>query len=144
MSALVVFLHSHAYDRVYQAISLILTASAMGWPCHLFLFYGALASYMEGTWDDVNITDQNVKAGAAAPAWLPELEKNLELANFPSLYEMLQKARTESGGVAVCACSTSCKVLGMDYGRVREEVDEIIGLPTMLQIAGDAKHMIYI
>ena len=142
MSALVVFLHSHAYDRVYQAISLILTASSMGWPCHLFLFYGALASYMEGTWDDVSMMDESAKAGA--PTWLPELEKNLELANFPSLYEMLQKARAESGGVAVFACSTSCKVLGIDCGRVREEVDEIVGLPTMLQIAGDATHMIYI
>lgn len=99
---------------------------------------------MEGTWDDVNLTDENSRVGAAEPAWLRELEKNLELANFPSLYEMLQKARAESGGVAVCACSTSCKVLGIDHARVREEVDEIVGLPTMLQIAGDAKHMIYI
>jgi len=115
----------------------------MGWPCHLFLFYGALGSYIGGTWDNVNMVDESAK-GSEAPAWLPELEKNLELANFPSLYEMLQKARAESGGVTVCACSTSCKLLGLDLGRVREEVDEIIGLPTMLQLAGDARHAIYI
>ncbi len=96
---------------------------------------------MHGTWDDVNMAD---RSAANAPAWLADLEKKLELTNLPSTYDMLAKARAEAGGVTVFACSTSCKVLGLDRARVREKVDEIVGLPTMLQIAGDARHAIYI
>jgi peroxiredoxin family protein len=141
--ALVVFLHSHRYDRLYQATSLLLTASAMGWPCHLFLFYGALASFVAGTWDDVNITDVEPET-TSTPPWLPGLENGFESANLPSLYGMLKKASAESGGLTICACSNSCKMLGLELSEVREKVDEIVGLPTMLQIAESAKHVLYI
>jgi peroxiredoxin family protein len=126
-------------------MSILLAASSMGWACHLFLFYEALASYLDGSWDEVNITEgvaddplQNL------PAWLPQLERGFEAANLPSLYEMLDKARGESGGTKIYACSTSCKVLAVDTATVRERVDEIVGLTTMLKIAGDAKHVMYI
>ena len=134
----VVFLHSHRYDRLYQAMSLVLTASSMGWPCHLFLFYGALASYMNDTWNDVNI--------ATGPDldWADTLQTSFEQGSFPSLYEMLGKAREGNGGVHIYACSASCKTLDLDTLAVRDKVDEVVGLPTMLQISENAKHLMYI
>ena len=140
--SLVVFLHSHRYDRLYQSMGLLLTASSMGWPCHLFLFYGALASYMAETWDEVNVVRPEDDVPPAP--WQDELQKNFETGNFLSLYEMLEKARAENGGVRVCACSASCKTLDLDLTSVRERVDEIVGLPTMLKIAEDARHVMYI
>ncbi len=143
--SLVVFLHSYRYDRLYQAASLLLTASSMGWPCHLFLFYQALGSYMNGAWDEVNIaTVPDETATAPTIPWLNDLAHGFEANKFPSIYEMIDKARGESGGLGVCACSTSCKVLGLDMSAVREKVDEIVGLPTMLQIAENARHVMYI
>lgn len=136
--SLVVFLHSHRYDRLYQAVSLLLSASSMGWSCHLFLFYGALGSYMAGTWDEVNITS----ADDTAPDHT--LQRGFEEGNLPSLYGMLEKARGESSRLRVCACSASCKVLGVDIAAVREKVDEVVGLPTMLQIAENARHVLYV
>jgi len=136
--SLVVFLHSHRYDRLYQAMSLLLTASAMGWPCHLFLFYGALASYIDGNWDEVNIEL------AEQPAWGETLQKSFEEGNFPSLYKMLVSAGEESGGVRICACSASCKTLDLELTAVRDKVDEVVGLPTMLKISENAKHVMYI
>jgi peroxiredoxin family protein len=136
--SLVVFLHSHRYDRLYQAMSLLLTASSMGWPCHLFLFYGALASYIGQTWDDINIVS------AEQPAWADALQRGFEEGNFPSLYEMLGKAREQGGGVRVYACSASCKTLDLDLAAVRGKVDEVVGLPTMLKISEYAKHVMYI
>lgn len=139
------FLHSHRYDRLYQAVSIVLAASSLGRPCHLFLFYDALASYLEGTWDDINLTSyvsddplQNL------PDFLGRMERGFEAGNFPSLYEMLEKATRESGGVKIYACSTACKVLGLDTAAVRKRVDEIVGLTTMMQLTESAQHVIYI
>jgi peroxiredoxin family protein len=144
---LVIFLHSHRYDRLLQAMSLLLTASSMGWPCHLFLFYGALASYMGGGWDEVNLASgqtDGVHNLEPRPVWADKLQAHFEQGDNLSLYEMLKKARAESGGVGVCACSASCKSLGLDPTSVREMVDEIVGLPTMVRIAEEAKHVMYV
>lgn len=138
--SLVVFLHSHRYDRLRQAMGMLLTASSMGWSCNLFLFYGALASFVNRTWDEVNV-DAGDDAG---PDWAGVLQAEFEANSHPSLYEMLEKAREESGGVRVCACTASCKSLALDTETVRAMVDEMVGLPTMLRIAEGARHVIYI
>lgn len=145
--SLVVFLHSDRYDRLYQASSLLLAASSMGWTCHLFLFYQALASFVEGAWDDVNIMSgesEQVSGAAALSAWAPRLQRGFEAANLPSLYDMLEKAQTESGHLHVAACTTSCKILDLDLAVVRERVDDIVGLHTMMQIAESARHVLYV
>jgi peroxiredoxin family protein len=142
---LVVFLHSHRYDRLYQAVSIVLSASSMGWACHLFLFYDALASYLDGSWDEVNITDYAAEDPLQShPRWLTQMGRGFEAGNFPSLYEMLKKATRESGGTKILACSTSCKVLDLDLATVRTRVDEVVGLTTMLQVTESANHVIYI
>lgn len=139
--SLAVFLHSHRYDRLYQAVSLVLTASSMGWPCQLFLFYGALGSYVSGAWDEINIV---AEGSGDAPEWMRDLAHGFEAANVPSLYEMLETAAKEPGGVKVLACSMSCRVLGLDVRSVREKVDEVVGLPTMVQLAECAAHVVHI
>lgn len=141
---LVIFLHSHRYDRLYQAMSMLLTASSMGWKCHLFLFYHALASYMKGSWDDVNVASLGPETGTPAALWVEEMTQGFETHNFPSLYDMLDKAREESGGVNILACSSSCKVLNLDHRLVREKVSEVVGLPTMMGIAEKATHVLYV
>lgn len=123
---------------------MLLTASSMGWGCHLFLFYDALASFMAGTWDDVNIADVDSTPAAAVPEWRHEMARGFEEGNFPSLYEMLYKARVESGTLKVFACSTSCKTLGLQVTNVRHKVDEVVGLHTMMQISEKTQHVLYL
>ncbi|MFQ5512493.1 MAG: hypothetical protein ACE5EO_11665 [Candidatus Krumholzibacteriia bacterium] len=168
--SLVIFLHSHRYDRLYQAASLLLAASAMGWRCHLFLFHGALASYVAGTWDERNITGppsggtgapgqapgESAAATAATapesaalgrvawPEWAQRLQDGFDAGNFRSLYWMVEKAAGESGGLKILACSTSCRLLELDLAGVRKKVDEVVGLPTMMKIAESARHALYI
>ncbi|UCH83928.1 MAG: hypothetical protein JSW50_16055 [Candidatus Latescibacterota bacterium] len=141
-TSLAIFLHSHHYDRVYQATSMLLAATSMGWPCHVFLFHQALAAYVEGTWDDTD------SIGRGSPLerseWSQRLQKGFETSNVPSLYDMLDKAREGEGTLTVYACSASVKVLGLDMPIVRDKVDEIVGLPTMLEIAGGVTHTLYI
>jgi len=145
--SLVIFLHSHGRDRVYQAASLSLAAASLGWPCHIFLFFQALATYLDGTWDTMEIGNEAVGVGdssAPSKALARKLERGFEDAAFSSAYEMLQKARNEGGGVKIYACSASVRVLGLDPEAVRRQVDEIVGLPTMLRIAESARFAWYI
>jgi peroxiredoxin family protein len=141
-ASLAIFLHSDHYDRLYQAASMVLAGATMGWPCHLFLFHQALASYVDGGWDNTDTV-----GGADAPVLserVARLREGFETSNLPSLYEMLDKARDGDGELTVYACSSSVKVLGLDLQDVRQKVDEIVGLPTMLKISGGVTHMLYV
>lgn len=137
---LAVFLHSSRYDRIFQAANLLLTASGMGRPCYLFLFYEALATFIDGTWDDIRIS---ADLGANAPPWAESLQRGFDTLGSPSPYEILKMAADEPGGLKVCACSTSTKLLGLEPSDVRKKVDEIFGLNTMLEIVADGE-MVYI
>lgn len=131
-----IFLHSDRYDRVYQAVNLLAAASSMGRHCHLFLFYASLASYMDGSWDDVNASGIDARPETAAT-----LTRNLELAGGPSLYDVVRMAKREQGGLQVVACSTSVQRLGLEPADVGEKVDQIAGLTTMLEIAADGQSL---
>lgn len=136
---MVIFLHSATYDRLFQAANLLVTASSMGRPCYLFLFYGALATYVDGSWDDVAV---DVPEGA--PRWARVLARSFELSDSPSLYELVEMARKETGGLTVCACSTSTALLGLDPAEVGRRVDQIIGHAAMLEIASTTDQVLYI
>jgi peroxiredoxin family protein len=168
--SLVIFLHSSSYDRLFQAVNLLNTASSMGWRCHLFLFFDALGSFMAGEWDDAhqssggsrtaadqgaaetrndaglgarNEPDTGTRVDADARSIRArDLRRAFELANNPPLSETLEQAR--KNGLTVCACSASVRLLGLDVQSVKSAVDEIIGLPTMLQITSTARHALYI
>lgn len=143
-TSLVIFLHSDTYDRLYQAVSLTLAASSMGWSCHLFLFYQALASYLENTWDQSNLAGGVRGEAVTTSPWAGKIEEGFESANLPSLYDMLGKARGEAGELRTYACSSSVRILGLDIEDVRRKVDDIVGLPTMLRITETATHTWYI
>jgi len=139
MDPLVIFLHSAARDRVFQTANLLATASTMGRPGYLFLFYGALASYMDGSWDDAELAP----AEATFP-WARTLARSFELSDTPSPYDVLDMAREGSGGLTVCACSTSMNLLGLDPKAVGQKVDQILGHAAMLEIASGTSQILYI
>jgi peroxiredoxin family protein len=136
---LVIFLHSTSYDRLFQAANLLMTASSMGRKCYLFLFYGALATFVDGSWDDTTLDP-----GQADLDWGKTLARSFELSDAPSLYEVIDMARKEAGGLTICACSTSMNMLGLEPAVVRSRVDEIVGHATMLEIASRTSQVLYI
>lgn len=136
---LVIFLHSARYDRVFQAASLVLTAASAGRPCYLFLFYGALAGFMSGAWEDTD----TIK-GERNAAWRNHLARNFELADLPSPHDMLAMAKKESGELSVYACSTSLRMLDLDTAEVKRRIDHVAGLATMLEIAAGTANVLYI
>lgn len=135
---IIVFLHDARYDRVFQAVGLVATAARMGRPTILCLFYDALATFVQGTWDNVGAT---LTADASSP-WRATLARAFELADAPSLYATLEASRR--AGTRVFACSTSVRYLDLDAATVGARVDAIAGLATMLEAAGDDAQIIYI
>ena len=131
-----IFLHSCAYDRIYQAVNMLLAASSSGRRCHLFLFYQALAAYVADAWDRTGTSGDS--------RWDEAIAKAFELANAPSLYKILDMARNETGGVLVYACSASVRFLGLDPAGVKKKVDEIIGLSTMLDLSSRGGPVLYV
>ena len=138
-----IFLHSSSYDRIYQAVNMLLTASSMGRRCHLFLFYQALEAFVGGEWDNTKVGSIADESGAALPGD-EKVAEAFELSNTPSLYKILEAARDESGGVSVCACSASVQMLGLDPVEVKQKVDEIVGLATMLELSSHDGHVLYL
>jgi len=118
----------------------------MGWPCHLFLFYQALADFMGGAWEFVPQRAERgpVKGDAAETVVPTDLERGFAAAALPSVNAVLEQARNGPGGLHLYACSASVRILDFDPSEVRRKVDEIVGLPTMLQIAESSRFAWYI
>lgn len=134
MSKCAVFLHSHQYDRTYQAVNILLGASSMGKKCYLFLFYGALATYIEGVWDETGSLDR-----PDSPEWQKRLKNGFDMSDTPSLHSLLDRTKDEPGGLTICACSASTRILGLEPSDVTRKVDQIVGLTTMLDLSKDAQ-----
>lgn len=144
---LAIFLHSDGYDRVYQAVNMIATASSAGDNCYLFLFYHALGAYVSGQWDDMELTPSAGSRGDPpdeTTPWARTLKRSFELANVPSLYRVLDRAKQGEGDVTVYACSDSMRLLDLEPAVVKERVDGIVGLATMLDISETASRVLYL
>ena len=144
---LCIFLHSDGYDRIYQAVNMIATAASTGRTCYLFLFYHALGSFMAGAWDEMGLTPSAGRRGEVptdAPDWHRTLDRSFDLANLPSLYDVLERARQGDGEVLVYACSNSMQYLGLEPGDVSRRVDAIAGLATMLEVSSGDREILYL
>jgi peroxiredoxin family protein len=144
---LVIFLHSDGYDRIYQAVNMIATAAGAGRKCYLFLFYHALGAYVADAWDDMKISPSAgswADESGASPPWVRTLERNFELANLPSLYRLLDRAKDDEGDVTVYACSNSMRYLDLEPAEVERRVDGIVGFATMLEISSHDCQVLYL
>ena len=132
----VLFLHSGAYDKLYQAIMLAVTAASMGHTVHIFLFFWALRKFVNDKLDEITF-----------PADLHEEEKRLLEAvprgSSNMLKEILQEV-AKMGNLKIYACSGAVKLMELDEELVKSRVDDIIGLPTMLKMAEGAETQLYI
>jgi len=144
---LIIFLHGDGYDRIYQAVNIVATAASFGRTCHLFLFYHALGAYVAGDWDNARVSRSAGRIDdepGEAPPWERALQKSFELANVPSMYDVLERSRKETDLVRVYACSNSVQYLGLEPVDVKKRVDEIVGLATMLEIASEESQVFYL
>jgi len=133
---LVIFAHSDGFDRLYQVASIALTATVSGRPVAVVFFFWALRAVVGGTMDELVFS-------AAAPGAAETAREKISTSNNPKPSEMLEMAR-DSGRLKLLACSASMHYMGLELEAVREVVDEVVGLPTILRLSSQADEILYI
>ncbi len=119
---LVVLLHRATWPDRYQAVTLAVTAAALGERVVVALFFDALRLWAEGRFDD----------GAPAEA---------AAARVAPLAETLEEARRELG-VEVVACDTAVRLAGLDPAALGGAVDRIATLPQLTQLAREGRQVV--
>lgn len=118
----VVFLQRGAWADRYQAVTLAVTAAALGDEVIVALFFEPLRLWVEGRFDE----------GAPAEA---------EAARVVSLRETLEAARKELG-VEVVACDTALRLVGLDPAALGSALDGVVGLPSLWKSARDGRAIV--
>lgn len=108
---LVVFLQRGSWEDRYQAVTLAVTAAALGDPVIVALFFEPLRLWIEGRFDE------------GAPASAAE-------ARVQGLAESLGEARRELG-LELVACDTAVRLAGLDPDAVAKQLDRLATLPTL-------------
>jgi len=132
----VLFLHSGAYDKLYQAVMLAVTAASMGNKVYIFLFFWALKKFAN---DKIDIIE--------SPAGISDEDRRILEAVPQGQSNMLKELLNEvskMGNLEIYACSGAVKLMELDEELVKSKVDDIIGLPTMLKMAEGAETQLFI
>jgi peroxiredoxin family protein len=120
--SLVVLLHHGAWADRYQAVTLAVTAAALGDRVTFALFFEPLRLWAEGRFDE------------GAP---PEAAA----ARVAPLRETLEEARRELG-LEVVACDTAVRVAGIDPDALRPAIDRFVTLPSLWKAAQDGRSIL--
>jgi peroxiredoxin family protein len=119
---LVVFVHRGGWADRYQAVTLAVTAAALGERVIVALFFEPLRLWAAGRFDE------------GAP---PEAAT----ARVASLRDTLEEARRELG-VEVVACDTAVRLAGLDPAALGGTLDRIATLPQLSQAARDGRQIV--
>jgi predicted peroxiredoxin len=112
---LVLFVRGDAWEARHLAVSLALTAAALGDEVHLALFGGALRLFVGGRFDE------GAPPSAAA-------------AKVGSLAAALGEGRRDLG-VRVVACDTALRLAGLDAASAVPPLDGVVSLPSLWLLA---------
>ncbi|HEX9052392.1 MAG TPA: hypothetical protein VF841_17830 [Anaeromyxobacter sp.] len=118
---LVVLLHRAGWADRYQAVTLAVTAAALGERVTVALFFDALRLWAEGRFDEGTPPE----AGAARVA---------------PLRDSLEEARRDLG-LRVVACETAVRLAGLEPDAVRGALDGIVTLPSLWKAARDGRQV---
>ncbi len=119
---LVVLLQHGAWADRYQAVTLAVTAAAMGEAVTFALFFEPLRLWVEGRFDE------------GAP---PEAAA----ARVAPLRDTLEEARRELG-LEVVACDTAVRLAGLDPAAAGPRLDGIVTLPSLWKAARDGRQIL--
>jgi peroxiredoxin family protein len=119
---LVLLLHRGEWEDRYQAVTLAVTAAALGDEVTLALFFEPLRLWVGGRFDE----------GAPAPA---------AAARVAPLRETIEEARRELG-MRVVACDTAVRLAGLDPDAIRGTLDGVVSLPELWKLARDGRQLV--
>ncbi|OHB85080.1 MAG: hypothetical protein A3J73_03475 [Planctomycetes bacterium RIFCSPHIGHO2_02_FULL_38_41] len=132
----VIFAHSGTYDKLYQIVTLAITAASMGRETYIFLFFWALRRFVNEEFDLKRLSSEFGSEGE-------RLAKRMQEINPISLKEILQEVRS-MGNLKIYACTAAVKIMELEESLVKSKVDDILGLPALLEIADGAETQLFI
>jgi peroxiredoxin family protein len=132
----VLFAHNATYDKLHQVATLALTAAAMEKDVIVVLLFWTIKKLAEGKIDVIDFPPEY--AGSS-----DEVARLLKEKKVPKISEMFQEAKLV-GKFRVIACSAGLEYMGVDGAAVEKNVDEVMGLPSILALTADAETKLFI
>ncbi len=132
----VIFLHGGTYDKLHQAATIGLTAAAMGKEVYVFLMFWAIKKLAMGELDRIDFSP-------AYGAHAEEVARIMTEKKAPKISEMFKEAK-EVGSFKLIACSAGLEYMSVKYEDFASKVDDVLGLPLILNLAADAETTLFI
>ena len=128
--------HSGSLDKLYPVFMLASTGGAMDAEVHLFFTFWGLDAIKKRGLDKAKLPGiMSVGTGM--------MKNKIKSVGVPSLPELLKMCR-DTENVKIYACSTTMEMMGVKKDELIQEVDEIVGAATFLDIAMDADVQMFI
>lgn len=128
--------HSGTLDKLYPVLMLASTGGVMDAEVHLFFTFWGLNAVTEGGLDKAKLPGiMSLGTGM--------MKGKIKKVGVPSLTELLKMCR-DTGNVKIYACSTTMAMMDVEEEDLIDEVDEIVGAATFLDIAMDASVQMFI
>ena len=128
--------HSGTLDKLYPVFMLASTGGAMDAEVHLFFTFWGLDAVKEGGLDKAKLPGiMSVGTGM--------MKGKIKKVGVPSLPELLKMCR-DTENVKIYACSTTMAMMDVKKEELIDEVDEIVGAATFLDLAMDADVQMFI
>lgn len=132
----VLFAHNATYDKLHQVATLGLTAAAMGKDVIVVLLFWTIKKLAEGKIDDIDFPPEYAASAEQVARLLKEKK-------VPKISEMFHEARLV-GQFRLIACSAGLEYMGVEGGAVERNVDEVLGLPSILSLTAQAETTLFI
>jgi peroxiredoxin family protein len=132
----VIFAHNATYDKLHQVATLGMTAAAMGKEVIVVLLFWTIKKLAQGRIDEIDFPPEYAASSE-------EVARLLKEKKVPKISEMFQDAR-HVGTFRMIACSAGLEYMGVDSADVERNVDEVLGLPTILSLTADAETKLFI
>ncbi len=132
----VIYAHNATYDKLHQVATLGLTAAAMGKDVMVVLLFWTIKKLAEGNIDVIDFPPEY--AGSAE-----QVSRLLKEKKVPTISEMFREARLV-GQFRLIACSAGLEYMGVEPGAVERNVDEVLGLPSILSLTAQAETTLFI
>jgi peroxiredoxin family protein len=132
----VIFAHNATYDKLHQVATIGMTAAAMGKEVIIVLLFWTIKKLAEGRIDEVDFPPEYASVAG-------DVARLLKEKKVPKISAMLQDAK-HVGTLRLIACSAGLEYMGVDSQAVEKNVDEVLGLPAILQLTADAETKLFI
>ena len=132
----IIFAHNATYDKLHQVATLGLTAAAMGKEVTVVLLFWTIKKLAEGRMNEVDFPPEY-------QGYHEEVARLLVERKVPQISEMFDEAR-QVGQFRLVACSAGLEYMGVDANAVAKQVDEVMGLPSILSLASKAETTLFI